>query len=207
MEIIRYYFPSLTEEQISRIEHLKKLYQQWNQKINLVSRKDINQILIRHILHSLSIHKIFHIKRDLKVLDAGTGGGLPGLPLAICNPENEFTLIDSTEKKIRVVENMIFELGINNVKTIHERLEHHKEKYDLITARAVKNLPVFLNWTKSNIRKNFNDSPNGILYLKGGDIEDELKKITKKYIYIYLLNEYFDEEYFETKKLVHIYGF
>jgi 16S rRNA (guanine527-N7)-methyltransferase len=199
------YFPSLSEGQIEQLEHLSALYREWNEKINVISRKDIDNLEIHHILHSLSIAKIFAFNPGTMILDAGTGGGLPGLPLAIIYPEVEFYLVDSIEKKIRVVDEIRAELGLNNVKAIRMRFEEVDGEFDFITGRAITSLPVLYRVLRKKINSRSNHTfKNGLIYLKGGDIDEEVEGINAAFK-IYSLSDYFSEEYFETKKLVHLY--
>ncbi len=203
MEIIQKYFTNLTRHQIKQFSELKKLYQDWNLKINVVSRKDIDELYLRHVLHSLGIAKVIEFKPGSKVLDVGTGGGFPGIPLAILFPETEFHLVDSIGKKIKVVNEVAVGLGLENIKTTHGRVEDIKDKYDFIVSRAVAQMETFVHWTKGRIAKKQNhDLKNGILYLKGGDLSEELKRYTTASIYD--LPNYFEEPFFETKKVVHL---
>ena len=203
MEIIQKYFTNLTRHQIKQFSDLKKLYQDWNLKINVVSRKDIDELYLRHVLHSLGIAKVIEFKPGSKVLDVGTGGGFPGIPLAILFPETEFHLVDSIGKKIKVVNEVAEGLGLENIKTTHGRVEDIKDKYDFIVSRAVAQMETFVHWTKGRIAKKQNhDLKNGILYLKGGDLSEELKRYTTASIYD--LPNYFEEPFFETKKVVHL---
>lgn len=203
-ELVLKYFPHLSDHQVDLINKLGPLYASWNDRINLVSRKDIESLYERHILHSLAISKIIEFNPGTRVLDVGTGGGFPGIPLAIRFPKVEFTLLDSIKKKIKVVDNICEDLRLNNVKTICDRVENLKEKHDFITARAVTKITPFYTWTKSKIISSFtNELPNGILYLKGGDLTNELKTLEVQYRLIEL-KDYFKESFFETKKLVYI---
>jgi len=204
MDIIIKYFPDLTEEQTELYGRLEKLYYYWNDKINVISRKDIGRFYERHVLHSLFIAKYIRFVAGTKILDVGTGGGLPGIPLAIYFPEVYFHLIDSIGKKIKVVNAVLDDLKIQNVSAWQIRAEQLNEKYDFVVSRAVTNLPEFVPWVRNNISSEHNNVlPNGILYLKGGDIEEEIRPFGKS-VFIENLSGYFDEEYFETKKLVHI---
>lgn len=203
MELILKYFPNLTETQISQFKHLEHLYKDWNLKINVVSRKDIDELYLRHILHSLGIAKVVQFKDGSKILDVGTGGGFPGIPLAILFPNCNFHLVDSIAKKIRVVNEVVEGLGLTNVTTSHDRVENLKNEYDFIVSRAVAAMPTFVSWVKGKItKKQNNDLKNGIIYLKGGDLTEELKGYET--VTIYNLSDYFSEEFFETKKVVHL---
>ena len=175
MNVILKYFPNLTEEQKEKFSKLESLYFEWNEKINVISRKDMDSLYERHVLHSLGIAKVMSFSEGTKVLDIGTGGGFPGIPLAILYPEVEFTLVDSIGKKIKVVEAISQELGLKNVKTIHGRAEKIKDKYHFVVSRAVTQMPVFLRWLKGKFEKEqINEKHNGVLYLKGGDLAEEL---------------------------------
>ena len=203
MELLLKYFPNLTEGQVDKFEKLKALYQDWNLKINVVSRKDIDELYLRHVLHSLGIAKVLHFKSGSKILDVGTGGGFPGIPLAILFPECDFYLVDSIAKKLKVVDEVVEGLGLTNVKTTHSRVEDIKGTYDFIVSRAVAVMPTFVHWVKGKIaKKQNNELKNGILYLKGGDLTEELRNY--KTVAIYNLSDYFTEDFFETKKLVHL---
>lgn len=203
MEIIHKYFKNLTENQVAQFEKLQSLYEDWNLKINVVSRKDIDELYLRHVLHSLGIAKVMSFKSGAKVLDVGTGGGFPGVPLAILFPETKFHLVDSIGKKIKVVNEVVEGLGLENVKTTHGRVEEVKDTYDFIVSRAVAQMETFVRWTKGKIAKKQNhELKNGILYLKGGDLAEELQKYTSATLYD--LTNYFDEPFFETKKVVHL---
>ena len=197
------YFPKLTEEQKEKYSKLVELYKYWNSKVNLISRKDIDNLEINHILHSLSIVKIVIFKDSTSVLDVGTGGGLPGIPLAIFFPKVNFTLIDSIGKKIKVVKSICSELSINNVNAINDRVENHLDHYDFILSRAVTRMDNFYKLVYKNFRyDSSNKIKNGIISLKGGDLDEELKDFKKKNIYD--INEYFNYEFFQTKKIIYI---
>lgn len=203
MEIIQKYFKDLTELQLQQFAQLQDLYQDWNLKINVVSRKDIDELYLRHVLHSLGIAKVMQFQPNAKVMDVGTGGGFPGIPLAILFPETNFHLVDAIGKKIKVVNEVKDGLGLKNVKTSNCRVEEVKDTYDFIVSRAVAQMETFVHWTKGKIAKKQNhELKNGILYLKGGDLMEELKKYTSAKIYD--LPSYFDEPFFETKKVVHL---
>lgn len=201
-EIILKYFPNLTDQQKSQFQQLETLYKDWNEKINVISRKDIDEFYERHVLHSLGIAKIMEFADGTKVLDIGTGGGFPGIPLAILFPNVEFTLVDSIGKKITVVNAVAESLGLKNVKAYHERAEKIKDKFHFVVSRAVTQMPVFLRWLKGKFEKEqFNPKHNGVLYLKGGDLGEELAGIKCE---IYNLKDQFEEEFFDTKKVVYL---
>lgn len=203
MEIINKYFTNLTDNQRIQFEKLNELYQDWNLKINVVSRKDIDELYLRHVLHSLGIAKVMEFEPGSKVMDVGTGGGFPGIPLAILFPETQFHLVDSIGKKIKVVNEVVAGLGLENVNTTHGRVEEVKDTYDFIVSRAVAQMETFVRWVKGRISKQQNhELRNGILYLKGGDLSEELKRYTSATIYD--LTDYFQEDFFETKKVVHL---
>lgn len=203
MEIINKYFTNLTNNQRLQFEKLNELYQDWNLKINVVSRKDIDELYLRHVLHSLGIAKVMEFEPGSKVMDVGTGGGFPGIPLAILFPETQFHLVDSIGKKIKVVNEVVAGLGLENVNTTHGRVEEVKDTYDFIVSRAVAQMETFVRWVKGRISKQQNhELRNGILYLKGGDLSEELKRYTSATIYD--LTDYFQEDFFETKKVVHL---
>lgn len=202
VQIINKYFPNLSEEQKSQFQQLETLYKDWNEKINVISRKDIDEFYERHVLHSLGIAKIMEFADGTKVLDIGTGGGFPGIPLAILFPNVEFTLVDSIGKKITVVNAVAESLGLKNVKAYHERAEKIKDKFHFVVSRAVTQMPVFLRWLKGKFEKEqFNPKHNGVLYLKGGDLGEELAGIKCE---IYNLKDQFGEEFFHTKKVVYL---
>ncbi len=203
MELILKYFPNLTETQIKQFKDLEDLYQDCNLKINVVSRKDIDELYLRHVLHSLGIAKVMEFKDGSKILDVGTGGGFPGIPLAILFPECQFYLVDSIAKKLKVVNEVVEGLGLTNVKTTHSRVEEINDTFDFIVSRAVAAMPTFVHWVKGKIaKKPNNDLKNGILYLKGGDLSEELQNY--KTATIYNLTDYFKEEFYETKKVVYL---
>jgi 16S rRNA (guanine527-N7)-methyltransferase len=204
MEIIEKYFTGLTPEQKIWYQQLQPLYTDWNSKINVISRKDLDSLYERHVLHSLAIAKFIRFTPGTRVLDVGTGGGFPGIPLAIFFPDTHFHLVDSIGKKIMVVKKVIESLGLKNATAEQIRAEQLKEKYDFVVSRAVTKLPEFVSWIRKNILlKQQNALPNGIIYLKGGNLEGEIRPFRKN-AYIQNLAEYFDEEFFETKKLVHV---
>jgi 16S rRNA (guanine527-N7)-methyltransferase len=204
MQLIREYFPDLTPEQDKQFSMLPELYEYWNERINVISRKDMENLEERHILHSMAIAKIIQFKPGTRVLDVGTGGGFPGIPLAILFPETRFTLVDSTGKKIKVVNEVVEATGLLNVKPIQIRAEEMDGRFDFIVSRAVTQLPVFLKWINGNIlSKNKNSLNNGVLYLKGGDLEEELDRLNRHYA-IYDLDINFPIEFFHSKKLVYL---
>lgn len=203
MQDIVKYFPNLTDTQLEQFRKLEVLYKDWNAKINVISRKDIDELYTKHVLHSLGIAKVMAFEPGAKVLDVGTGGGFPGIPLAILFPETDFYLIDVIAKKIRVVNEVAQGLGLQNVKAEQMRAENVKEEFDFIVSRAVTNMPDFYKWVKDKIRKKSNhELKNGILYLKGGDLTEELQDFPKATLYN--LSDFFEDEFFETKKVVHL---
>ncbi|WP_028284315.1 16S rRNA (guanine(527)-N(7))-methyltransferase RsmG [Olleya marilimosa] len=203
MELILKYFPDLTPLQIEQFTKLEAFYQDWNLKINVVSRKDIDELYLRHVLHSLAIAKIINFKEGSSMMDVGTGGGFPGIPLAILFPECEFHLVDSINKKLNVVREVVAGLELQNVKVTHSRVEEIKETYDFIISRAVAAMPTFVHWIKGKVSKTQqNQLKNGIIYLKGGDLTEELQDY--KTTTIYNISDYFEEDFFDTKKIVHL---
>lgn len=201
-EILKY-FPDLTQKQIEQFSALKELYFEWNEKINVISRKDIDELYTKHVLHSLAIAKVISFKNETKVLDVGTGGGFPGIPLAIMFPEVKFHLVDSIAKKILVVNEVASATGLTNLKAEAKRAEQVSSKFDFVVSRAVTAMPKFVEWIENKFDSNDKNSlPNGILYLKGGDLEEELFTFPKARIYE--IPDYFDEPFFETKKVVYI---
>ena len=203
MEAILKHFPYLTDIQKEQFQQLDSLYHEWNEKINVISRKDIDALYTKHILHSLGIAKIQSFEQGTFVLDVGTGGGFPGIPLAILFPETRFYLIDVIAKKIKVVQAVADALGLKNVKAEQIRAENVKGDFDFIVSRAVTNMPDFVSWVKTKIKKQHkHELKNGILYLKGGDLTEELKDFPKATLYD--LADFFEDEFFETKKVVHL---
>lgn len=201
-EIIKH-FPNLTEDQLMQFAKLENLYTDWNAKINVISRKDIESLYTKHVLHSLGIAKVIQFETGASVLDVGTGGGFPGIPLAILFPGTNFYLIDVIGKKIKVVQEVSTGLGLENVKAEQIRAENVKGEFDFIVSRAVTNMPDFVLWVKDKVKKKDNhDLKNGILYLKGGDLTEELRDFPKAVEYN--LADYFEDEFFETKKVVHL---
>ncbi|MFZ2284471.1 MAG: 16S rRNA (guanine(527)-N(7))-methyltransferase RsmG [Lutibacter sp.] len=203
MDIILKYFPNLSENQISQFSQLVELYNFWNAQINVISRKDIEELPVRHVLHSLGIAKVQPFKPGARILDVGTGGGFPGIPLAILFPETHFHLVDSIGKKIKVVKEVAVALELKNLKAEAIRAEEVKGEFDFIVSRAVTNMDEFVKWTKAKIaKKQQHELKNGVLYLKGGDLTEELQHFPKAQLFD--LTHYFDEDFFETKKVVHI---
>ncbi len=203
MELIQKYFSNLSDTQKEQFSKIFDLYSDWNAKINVVSRKDIDELYLRHVLHSLGIAKVLQFKDGTNIMDVGTGGGFPGIPLAILYPECHFHLVDSVNKKLKVINAVAEGLGLTNIKTSHKRAEDIDERFDFIVSRAVTAMPSFVGWVKNKVnKKSKNELKNGILYLKGGDLTEELKDFPKATIYN--LTDFFEEDFFETKKLVHL---
>ena len=203
MKLLLKYYPDLSDQQILQFEKLKELYKDWNIKINVVSRKDIDELYLRHVLHSLGIAKIQKFMPGSKILDVGTGGGFPGIPLAILFPEVQFHLVDSIAKKIKVVNEVVAGLKLQNVTITNARVESLNERYDFVVSRAVAQMDTFVRWVNfAVLKKNNHALKNGILYLKGGDLTDELLNFTTATIYP--LKDYFEEDFFETKSVVHL---
>lgn len=203
-ELIFSYFPQLTEVQKEQISRLLPLYKEWNAKINVISRKDIDNLYLNHVLHSLGLAKVIFFKPATSVLDVGTGGGFPGIPLAILFPETQFHLVDSIGKKITVVKNVAEGVGLKNVRAEQIRAEQVRGEYDFIVSRAVTRLKEFYGWVHRKVKKESKHSLyNGILYLKGGDLDEELAELKKPH-QIIELSTYFKEEFFETKKVVYV---
>ena len=203
-QLIQSYFPDLTETQLAQFEKLQELYEDWNSKINVISRKDMEQFYVHHVLHSLGIVKVMPFEPGSKILDIGTGGGFPGIPLAIMFPETHFHLVDSIGKKITVVKDVVKQLKLTNVEAQQARAEQLVRKYDFVISRAVTRMVNFYPWVKNKIRKeDINENPNGILYLKGGEVDEEMEELGKSYV-VYHLEDYFKEEFFETKKVIYM---
>ncbi len=204
MNIMQKYFPDLTEEQNRQFLLLQSLYEEWNNKINVISRKDIDQLYERHVLHSLAIAKIIRFKDKTSILDVGTGGGFPGIPLAILFPECSFHLVDSIGKKIKVVQEISLALNLKNITSEQIRAEKIKNKYEFIVSRAVTAFPAFYNWVRTKVKhESKNELKNGILYLKGGDLNEELKDFKSK-ITTFKISDFFTEPFFETKKIIYL---
>lgn len=203
-EILKY-FPNLTDDQKKAFAALGDLYKDWNAKINVISRKDIDNLYVHHILHSLGIAKAIHFRPGSKIMDIGTGGGFPGIPLAIMFPEATFHLVDSIGKKVRVAQEVATAVGLKNVTFCHERVEDEKDKFDFVVSRGVMKLPDLLKLIRKNIRKQpqLNSVPNGLFCLKGGDLQEELNSVRKE-VELWGLSHYFEEPFFETKKLVYV---
>lgn len=202
-EIISKYFPTLTTKQRQQFEMLEPLYKDWNSKINVISRKDIDELYVRHVLHSLGIAKVQGFRDGSTILDVGTGGGFPGIPLAILYPEVEFLLIDAIAKKIKVVQQVCEALELKNVTAVQQRAEKVKGEFDFVVSRAVTSMPDFVKWVRNRVKKQSkHELKNGILYLKGGDLTEELALY--KTAKVFDLPDYFSEEFFETKKVVHL---
>ena len=204
MEIIRHYYPDLSEQQVQQFAVLYSLYIEWNAKINVISRRDIENLYVHHVLHSLGIEKLVRFKDSSSILDVGTGGGFPGIPLAILFPETSFLLIDSTGKKIKVTQTVIDSIGLTNVKTRHCRIEEEKATFDFVVSRAVLPLPELVKLVRKNIRKEQKNAiPNGLICLKGGELHKETAPFSKKIIKVNLA-DYFKESFFTTKKVIYL---
>jgi 16S rRNA (guanine527-N7)-methyltransferase len=203
MKLIQKYFSDLSEGQLIQFEKLELLYKYWNSRINVISRKDIGSLYLKHVLHSLAIAKFIQFSKGTHIIDVGTGGGFPGIPLAILFPDAKFHLVDSIEKKVRVVDAVSNELGLENVTTQCKRIEDIDDKFDFILTRAITDMSTILKWTENNINPNSNNVvPNGIIALKGGDLDQELSRIENKKIVA--IKDYFDDHYFINKKLVYV---
>ena len=199
MKIITKYFPDLSDEQITQFTQLEILYKDWNAQINVISRKDIDALYLKHVLHSLGVAKVISFQPNTKILDVGTGGGFPGIPLAILFPQCEFVLVDAIGKKIKVVNEIVDRLGLQNVKAYHQRAEEVEGQFDFVVTRAVTRIKKFIPWVKGKLSpESTHEIKNGILFLKGGDLEEEIAESQKK-VTIYPLSNYFTEDFFETK--------
>ena len=206
MEIIQHYFPKLSPEIFTQLGKLQGLYSFWNERINLISRKDMEHFYERHVLHSMALIKWVQFKPGTTVLDVGTGGGFPGIPLAICFPETQFRLVDSIAKKMKVVQDVVENLQLTNVRVSVCRVEQMHESFDFVVSRAVTRLPEFVRLAGNRVARNgFNEISNGILYLKGGDFSEELKELKGWKANISDIGDLFGEEFFSTKKIVHLY--
>tara|TARA_Y100000385_G_scaffold36799_1_gene34363 strand:- start:14 stop:640 length:627 start_codon:yes stop_codon:yes gene_type:complete len=200
---LKKYFPNLSQDQLEKFTRLVPIYKDWNSKVNLISRRDIENLFTNHILHSLSIVNIIEFESSTSVLDVGTGGGFPGIPLAIFFPNVKFTLLDSIGKKIKVVESVSKDLSLSNVTAINERVENHFDTYDFILSRAVAKMDKFYSLVNKNFNsKSINEIPNGIISLKGGDLKDELKDFKEKKIFD--ISEFFTDDFFKTKRVVYV---
>jgi len=203
IKTITNYFPDLTEIQIEQFTKLEPLYKDWNAQINVISRKDIEELYVKHILHSLAIAKVIAFKPKTKILDVGTGGGFPGVPLAILFPEVQFVLVDSIGKKIKVVNEVVSRLGLENVKAYHKRAEELDGQFDFVVTRAVARSKKFIPFVKGKLHpESFNDLKNGVLFLKGGDLAEEIAESNKQ-VHVYPISDYFTEEFFETKMVLY----
>jgi 16S rRNA (guanine527-N7)-methyltransferase len=202
-KVVTSYFPDISEKQKAQFDQLGELYSHWNHQINVISRKDIDELNIRHVLHSLGIAKVLAFKPGSRVLDVGTGGGFPGIPLAILFPETHFVLVDSIGKKIKVVNEVAQALELKNVEAHHMRAENTEGTFDFVVSRAVTAMPKFVTWVKNKFAKeSVHKLENGILYLKGGDLSEELSSFSR--CRIYPLPDFFSEDFFETKAVVHL---
>ena len=200
---LKKYFPNLSQDQLEKFMMLVPIYKDWNSKVNLISRRDIENLFTNHILHSLSIVNIIEFESSTSVLDVGTGGGFPGIPLAIFFPNVKFTLLDSIGKKIKVVESVSKDLSLSNVTAINDRVENHFDTYDFILSRAVAKMDKFYSLVNKNFNsKSINEIPNGIISLKGGDLKDELKDFKEKKIFD--ISEFFTDDFFKTKRVVYV---
>lgn len=208
MEALLEHFPKLTEQQIAQFEQLGPLYREWNDKINVISRKDIDQLYPHHILHALAIPQVVKFRTGAKILDLGTGGGLPGIPLAILYPNVQFTLIDGTRKKIKVVQEIIDAIGLENAEAKHIRAEELKDRFDFVVCRAVASLDKLVPWTQRLLKREERHAlPNGLLTLKGGDLKSEIKALGKgHYVELFPITDYFKMDYYIEKYVVYVQG-
>ena len=204
MDLVLKYFPELSERQVEQLAQLQELYQVWNARINVISRKDIHALYERHVLHSMGIARILQFESGTEVMDLGTGGGFPGVPLAVLFPETSFRLVDSVRKKIRVVDAVVESLGLTNVRTEHTRAEDIGGTFDFVVSRTVAALPKLLEWTRGKYRAtNLNALPNGLLCFKGGDLSEEIAPYQGNVV-LHDLGDFFEESFFETKKVVYV---
>lgn len=204
MKKVLSYFPELDPEQVEKLRSLYDAYKHWNEKINVISRKDFHNFYLHHVLPSLAISKFTDFSPGTKILDVGTGGGFPGVPLAIKHPHCQFVLLDSIKKKLKVIEAINKEINLNNIETVQARVEQYKEQFDFITSRAVTQFPKFVTWVKNNISEEHNNSiRNGIIYLKGGNFEQEIQPYKNK-VQIFKISEFFSETFFENKKMIYL---
>ena len=202
MQVILKYFADLSKKQIKQFSELQELYEHWNAQINVISRKDISELYINHVLHSLALAKVVQFEKGTKILDIGTGGGFPGIPLAILFPNVDFLLVDSIGKKIKVVNEVSSAIGLTNIRTMHQRAENINESFDFVVSRAVTNMTDFKKWVKGKFNNKHNNAlKNGILYLKGGDLTEELRGISHSK---YEIADFFEEDFFKTKKVIYI---
>lgn len=208
MEIIRKYFPDLNDQQIESLQKLDPLYREWNEKINVISRKDIDNLYEHHILHAMAIAKVIAFKAGAEILDLGTGGGLPGIPLAILFPDTRFTLIDGTRKKIQVVEAIRQELDLRNVSARHIRAEALKQRFDFVVCRAVASLDKLVQWSRPLLKsKHRHVLPNGLITLKGGDIKKEIEALPRgHYVEVFPIADFFEEAYYTEKYVLYVQG-
>lgn len=208
MEQLKLHFPNLSEQQYAQLAQLDSLYRDWNEKINVISRKDIDNLYVHHVLHSMAIAKYISFKPGAQVMDLGTGGGFPGIPLAILFPETQFTLVDSIRKKLTVVEDVALQLGLSNVRVQNSRAEELKPQFDFVVCRAVATIDKLMAWSRSRIKKNMMHAlPNGLIALKGGNIKEELKLLGKnEYSEIVPIQKYFPDEYYDEKYVVYVQG-
>lgn len=203
IQTITNYFPDLSKIQLEQFSQLEPLYKDWNSQINVISRKDIDELYVKHVLHSLAIAKVIRFKAGTKILDVGTGGGFPGVPLAILFPETQFVLVDSIGKKIKVVNEVVSRLGLENVTAHHKRAEEIEGQFDFVVTRAVARIKKFIPWVKGKLSpESFNELKNGLLFLKGGDLTEEIEESNKK-VKLYPISDYFTEDFFETKVVLY----
>lgn len=204
MEHVLKYFPELNQAQRKRLEGLYDSFQYWNSRINVISRKDFHNFYLHHVLHSLSIARVIHFEPGTRILDVGTGGGFPGIPLAIYFPDVEFMLVDSVRKKLKVIDSISQDFYLTNIQTLHTRVEKYKEPYDFVVSRAVTQFPRFVSWVRNNIRPGSQQGMNhGLFYLKGGDVETEIHNFRNR-IRMYQIDSFFEEPFFQRKKILYL---